>query len=269
MSATVLTSHSTPFKRKHHATEVIDLLSDDDEDGATRPPYGKSPVPEATNGVGAGADDIDSDDGGSLCEDILDQADDDPYIDRTCSLPIGSRDLPLTMRIGGSDSFSSQEAARLRARVREVGPEQFIYETVTKGGVSTKKLATAFGIHPDLGFSDDVYLFILGKAMVREINKRQKLPQYNTIDDVVSLLKSKRNILVITGAGISTSLGIPDFRSKNTGFYAKLKEEGYSEPEEVFNIENFDDDPTYVPHFQENFLSLADIEKQAVLQASR
>lgn len=39
-------------------------------------------------------------------------------------------------------------------------------------------------------------------------------------------------------------LGIPDFRSKNTGFYSKLQEAGYHEPEQVFDIHNFDEDPS-------------------------
>jgi NAD-dependent histone deacetylase SIR2 len=85
---------------------------------------------------------------------------------------------------------------------------------------------------------------VLGLAMIRELNKRQRLPQYKTIDDAAKLLNEANNILVVTGAGVSTSLGIPDFRSKNTGFYSKLQERGFQEPEEVFDLHTFDEDPS-------------------------
>jgi len=43
---------------------------------------------------------------------------------------------------------------------------------------------------------------------------------------------------------ISTSLGIPDFRSKNTGLYSQLAYLGLSDPQEVFDINLFRDDPS-------------------------
>lgn len=39
--------------------------------------------------------------------------------------------------------------------------------------------------------------------------------------NIVNLLATRRKIIVLTGAGISVSCGIPDFRSK-TGLYATL-----------------------------------------------
>lgn len=71
-----------------------------------------------------------------------------------------------------------------------------------------------------------------------------KLPEYNTIDDAVELIRRSRNIIVLTGAGISTSLGIPDFRSKDIGLYEKLKYLGLNDPQEVFDISLFREDPT-------------------------
>lgn len=132
----------------------------------------------------------------------------------------------------------------MREKLRKLGPNKFIEETVTSGDVDVRKLVTAFGVKPDLPYNNMWYYRILGLCIQRELRRRQKLTQYNTIDDVVSLLNSSKNIMVITGAGISTSLGIPDFRSKNTGFYSQLLARGFDSPEDVFDIGNFDSDPT-------------------------
>jgi NAD-dependent histone deacetylase SIR2 len=105
-------------------------------------------------------------------------------------------------------------------------------------------VGTMLGVPRELaGHDDEEYLGFLRGMMLYITSKRAKLEHINTIDDAASLLKTRSKILVITGAGISTSLGIPDFRSKDTGFYAKLKEMGMAEPEEVFDIFNFDYDP--------------------------
>jgi NAD-dependent SIR2 family protein deacetylase len=43
----------------------------------------------------------------------------------------------------------------------------------------------------------------------------------------------------MTGAGISVSCGIPDFRSPKTGIYANLKEYDLPTPESLFTLEYF------------------------------
>lgn len=145
------------------------------------------------------------------------------------------------------DVCTPEVAKKYRDRLREIGLEPFVEETLGKNTVSVRKLMTAFGVRLPgwmLDAPDESCLRVLGLAMMRELNKRQRLPQYSTIDDAAKLLDSANNILVVTGAGISTSLGIPDFRSKNTGFYSRLQAMGFQEPEEVFDLQTFDDNPS-------------------------
>jgi NAD+-dependent protein deacetylase SIR2 len=61
----------------------------------------------------------------------------------------------------------------------------------------------------------------------------------------VHLIKVSSNIIVLTGAGISTSLGIPDFRSSG-GLYEQLQTEdiGVDEPEDLFRLETFQENPS-------------------------
>lgn len=73
--------------------------------------------------------------------------------------------------------------------------------------MTAKKLLTAFGIVPPPfleGAPDEAYYRLLAMSMSREISKRLKLPEYNTIDDAVGLLKKSKNIMVLTGAGVCT-----------------------------------------------------------------
>ncbi|KKK20631.1 chromatin regulatory protein [Aspergillus rambellii] len=138
------------------------------------------------------------------------------------------------------------EAVAFRKRLHEIGKAAFVEETIGRDTVTAKKLCTAFGIAPPeflKGAPDEAYHPLLAIAISREFTRRQKLPEYNSIDDAVKLLQESKNIIVLTGAGISTSLGIPDFRSKDTGLYSQLEHLGLSDPQEVFDIHIFREDP--------------------------
>ena len=64
------------------------------------------------------------------------------------------------------------------------------------------------------------------------------------IKNVAHLLHKRKKIIVLCGAGISVSCGIPDFRSKG-GIYDMIdtNDLGLSTPEEIFHFEVFQDDP--------------------------
>ncbi|EDQ92368.1 uncharacterized protein MONBRDRAFT_1942, partial [Monosiga brevicollis MX1] len=63
-------------------------------------------------------------------------------------------------------------------------------------------------------------------------------------DKVVAAIRQARNIIMVTGAGISTSCGIPDFRSPD-GLYARLKVDYPSlpQPEAMFDMRYFLQNP--------------------------
>ena len=72
-------------------------------------------------------------------------------------------------------------------------------------------------------FPDDMPRMDIFRVLVRVLGmkaKRKRTRKYN-LTETVDLIKNSKKILILTGAGISVSCGIPDFRSRN-GLYAKL-----------------------------------------------
>lgn len=142
-----------------------------------------------------------------------------------------------------------KEIEETRRYLKDRGRLQFLekYLPASASGQDIIKIVLKLGFIPKNVNFDNVDLLacvqILNRAMEKVRSKRDRLDDVSTYEDAINLIRDSKRILVITGAGISTSLGIPDFRSSK-GFYSMVKHLGLSDPQEVFDLEIFQADPT-------------------------
>lgn len=100
---------------------------------------------------------------------------------------------------------------------------------------------------PNIVVPDSVNDFSVWRLIfeiITEPSPRQRLTNVSTLKSVINLIRDCKNILVLTGAGVSVSCGIPDFRSRN-GIYARLHEEypDLPDPQAMFDIHYFRSNP--------------------------
>ncbi|KAM9903244.1 hypothetical protein OXX79_003472 [Metschnikowia pulcherrima] len=113
-----------------------------------------------------------------------------------------------------------------------------VYQLLLKLGFRPKNLPPQ-----DSGQNLLALMKLLHMAVYRVNKIRFRLDDFRSVNDVLAALRTARKVLVITGAGISTSLGIPDFRSTE-GFYSKMTALGLNDPQEVFDLSVFRADPS-------------------------
>ncbi|KAJ3034827.1 NAD-dependent protein deacetylase sirtuin-2, partial [Rhizophlyctis rosea] len=84
------------------------------------------------------------------------------------------------------------------------------------------------------------------KKVLTPLDQKKADPSLNIIPDneiqsIAYYIKEMacKNIIVMTGAGISTSAGIPDFRSPGTGLYDNLAKYNLPYPQAIFDINYF------------------------------
>lgn len=75
-----------------------------------------------------------------------------------------------------------------------------------------------------------------------------------SLAEVANLISAASSIVVLTGAGISVSCGIPDFRSRG-GLYDTVRDKyGLPDPEIIFDLTEFHDDPTVFYSFAKHVM---------------
>ncbi|XP_066099051.1 NAD-dependent protein deacetylase sirtuin-1 isoform X2 [Saccopteryx bilineata] len=142
----------------------------------------------------------------------------------------------------GEEEEEEEEAAAVGIGYR--GPYAFVQQHLMIGTdprTILKDLLPETITPPEL---DDMTLWQIVVNILSEPPKRKKRKDINTIEDAVKLLQECKKIIVLTGAGVSVSCGIPDFRSRD-GIYARLAVDfpDLPDPQAMFDIEYFRKDP--------------------------
>ncbi|KAF8489889.1 DHS-like NAD/FAD-binding domain-containing protein [Russula emetica] len=145
--------------------------------------------------------------------------------------------------------WTKQQIKGMLAHLKHRGLSSFVKEYVISRAIPIPELLCAFDVYLCEELQEKkptTLVYLLQVVLSGELQLRERLPQYNTLEDAVNLITSSRRMLILTGAGISVSCGIPDFRSRD-GLYATLKEKGeydLDDPQQMFDIEYFRENPS-------------------------
>ncbi|KAF9921715.1 NAD-dependent histone deacetylase sir2 [Linnemannia zychae] len=143
------------------------------------------------------------------------------------------------------DRMTAEEAEELLDDARMRGMDFVIRKYIVSGRYTAKKLLLL--TVPDIleipdHFTEQDIIIAASDRIRRAIRKRKRIQHIHSLEHVVDLLKKSKRIMVLTGAGVSVSCGIPDFRSKD-GIYSRLSEFELDDPQQMFDLDFFRERP--------------------------
>ena len=92
---------------------------------------------------------------------------------------------------------------------------------------------------------EDIIQGLASRGYTREMLCFDKVLDSFDLEGIANKIRDggAKNIIVMTGAGLSTSAGIPDFRTPGTGLYDNLEKFGLPFAEAIFEIGFFKKNP--------------------------
>ncbi|KAF9028292.1 NAD-dependent histone deacetylase sir2 [Haplosporangium bisporale] len=138
---------------------------------------------------------------------------------------------------------AEEEIVLDEARMNGIG--YVIRKYIFTGVYSAKKMllmTTQWPIELTEDCTESDIIRVFSSQLKRLLRRRRRLSHVHTLETVIELLKASKKIMILTGAGVSVSCGIPDFRSPN-GIYSRLSEFELDEPQQMFDLEFFRERP--------------------------
>ncbi len=157
----------------------------------------------------------------------------------------------MTRQNGGKTTRPAQRRPRTIQRSKQVNPFKTDVPFKIKDVKNYNSLSDEDETDGAAGGSDaeemlrKMMQLKLGVGGEGEKKLKPKVLDSLDLDGIVSYIKSgkAKKIVTMAGAGISTSAGIPDFRSPGTGLYDNLQEYNLPDPQAVFDISFFRGNP--------------------------
>lgn len=161
-----------------------------------------------------------------------------------------STERPRIVKVDGRwllPPIGNRQTAEAKRVLRNEGMVGFLeqYLPDSPRGVDILYVTTLLGFFPS-SLTEDIddeknlmkAVKVLQKAMNKVISTRSRIQDLNTVEKAIDAIEKAQKIVVLTGAGISTSLGIPDFRS-DKGIYSLVEDLGLDDPQQVFDLDTF------------------------------